>query len=275
MTATMTPPALDVSATAPTPFARLVRLEWRKMMDTRAGTWLLGITGVLLVLAMAIALLVGVLDDNVRLSASAFSEIMTIPVSLLIPVFAVLVVTSEWSQRTHLDTFAREPHRLRIVGAKLVAVTALALATIAAAIAAGVVGNLLYGAITGDDIRWNLEASTLAWVVLSQVLFFLMGFGIGMVLLNTAGAIALFYVVGFLLPFMVYSTLYAIFDWAQDVLPWVDLTTATLHVMGEDYMGRTIDTGALEYTQFAVTAVIYVAVPILIGAWRVLRAEVK
>ena len=32
---------LDLSGTAPLPFTRLVRVELRKMADTRAGRWLL------------------------------------------------------------------------------------------------------------------------------------------------------------------------------------------------------------------------------------------
>ncbi len=47
-------PALDVAGTPRVPFARLVRTELRKMSDTRAGRWLLGITvGVLVLLAYA------------------------------------------------------------------------------------------------------------------------------------------------------------------------------------------------------------------------------
>lgn len=267
---------LDTSQTAPVPFGRLVRVEGRKMMDTRAGFWLLVVTGLLLVLAMGITLLVAALDDDLRLTASAISEIMIIPVSLLIPVFAVLVVTNEWSQRTHLVTFTLEPNRVRVVVAKLVAVSTLAVATIVAAIALGGVGNLLYGALTGNDVVWNLDASTLAWTVVVQVLFFLMGFGIGMLLLNTPGAVAIFYLIGFLLPFMVYSTLYSLFDWARDILPWVDMTTASVPITsGTDFMGQPVEVGALEYAQFGVTAVIYVVVPVLLGTWRVLRAEAK
>lgn len=274
------PPAeqrtIDISRTSKVPFGRIVAVEWRKMTDTRAGFWLLAVSGALLVLALGITLLVAAVDDTVRLSASGISEIMVIPVSLLVPVFAILTVTSEWSQRTHLETFTREPQRMRVVWAKLLAVGALAVSTIVAAVLLGAVGNLLYGAITGNEVVWNLEVSTLLWTVVVQVLFFLMGFGFGMVVLNTAGAVAIFYVIGFLLPFMVYSTLFFLFDWARDVLPWVDMTTASMPIVsGEDYAGQAVDAGGLEYVQFGFTALLYVLVPIVLGTWRVLRAEVK
>ena len=40
--------------------------------------------------------------------------------SLLLPVMGILLVTSEWSQRTDMTTFALEPHRSRVIMAKLV-----------------------------------------------------------------------------------------------------------------------------------------------------------
>lgn len=276
MTATLTPPALDLSATAPTPFGRLVRLEWRKMMDTRSGFWMLVATGILLFLALGITLLVAALDDGTRLSASAFGEIMSIPVSLLVPVFAVLIVTSEWSQRTHLVTFAHEPHRLRVLRAKLTAVCALAVSTIVLAIVLGAVGNLLYGALTGHDVVWDLEPTRLLGVVVVQILFFLMGFGLGALLLNTPGAVSVFYLVGLLLPIMVYSTLYFVFDWADEVIPWFDLSTATLPwVSDNDYRGEPFDIGATEWMQAVVAVLIWVVAPLVLGALRVKRSEVK
>lgn len=276
MTATLTPPALDVSATAPTRFSRLVRLEWRKMMDTRSGFWMLLTTGILLVLAMVIALLVGVLNDDANLTASAFSQIMTVPLSLLLPVFAVLIVTSEWSQRTHLVTFAHEPHRVRVLLAKLTAVCTLAVGTIALGIAFGAAGNILNGVLTGDEVVWDLEPSRLVGLVVVQVLFFLMGFGLGALLLNTPGAVAAFYLVGFLLPTMVWSTLYFVFDWADEVIPWFDLTTATLPwVSDSDYRGQPFDIGATEWAQAVVAVLIWVVAPLVLGALRVKRSEVK
>ncbi len=38
------PMTLDVSQTRSVPFGRLVSVEIRKMADTRAGIWLLGLT---------------------------------------------------------------------------------------------------------------------------------------------------------------------------------------------------------------------------------------
>ncbi len=272
------PPAtLDVSGTPRTPFGRLVKVEWRKMTDTRGGFWLLAVTGLLLVLTLAVVLLVVALDGTAGVTANALSQIFTIPLSLLLPLFGVLTVTSEWSQRTALVSFTLEPHRLRVVLAKWVTVSLLALVTIAVAIALGAVTNVVAAGISGTDARWNLDGADLLWTVVLQLLFFWMAFGFGMLMLNTPGAISIYYVVALLLPFMVWSTLYAIFEWARDVLPWVDLTIASTPVVtgGTGYMGEDIGVGLTQYLQFGWTAFLWIGIPVILGIGRILRAEVK
>jgi ABC-2 type transport system permease protein len=270
------PAVLDVSGTPRTPFARLVKVEWRKMTDTRGGFWLLAVTGLLLLLTMGLVLLVVGLDDVV-IDAGDLMGVFTIPLSLLMPVFGILIVTSEWSQRTALTTFTLEPHRLRVVLSKWVAVSLLAIATLLVAVLVGALTNVVAAGITGTDTQWNLEFSTFAWTVVLQLLYFWMAFGFGMVLLNTPGAISLYYVISLLLPFMVYSALFALFDWAQNVLPWVDLTVASTPIVsgGYDYIGNRVDVGALEYLQFGWTAVLWIGVPVALGIVRILRSEAK
>lgn len=270
-TATATP-TLDISGTERVPFSRLVKVEARKMTDTRAGFWLMLITGVLIVLAMAITLLVVLLND-LEITADTFGQIMTIPLSLLVPVFAITAVTSEWSQRTALTTFALESHRTRVVGAKLVTVVGLALATIALAIVFGAIGNLLYGAMSGNDVVWNIDLSVFAWLVIQQLLFFLMAFAFGMLILNTPGAVAAYYVVALLLPLMVYGILYAIFDWAKDTIPWIDLSYALAPYIGQDpTVGDPTTTSAFQVLS---ATTLWVVIPMVLGTRRILRAEVK
>ncbi len=268
-------PALDLSKSGPIPFGRLVGVEWRKMIDTRSGVWLLAITGGLLALVLAIIVLVVGLNDY-QVDARGLAQGFTLPISLLLPVFAILIVTSEWSQRTALTSFTLEPHRLRVLGAKLVAVSCLALATIVVAMLLGALTNVLCAAVTGNPLEWNLDASELVWTVVSQLAFFAMGYALACLLLNTPGAIAVFYVVALLLPIMLWSTLYAIFDWAKDVLPWIDINTAITPLMsGADILGEPVDVELINYVQGAWTVVLWVGIPVTLGLWRILRAEVK
>ena len=122
------------------PFSRLFKVELRKMFDTRSGFWLMFATGILIALAFLISLLVVGLDDGTEIPASGFSTIMTVVLSLLLPVFAIVTITSEWGQRSHLSLFTLEPRRARIIAAKLVSVLVLAVGTIVLAIILGAIG---------------------------------------------------------------------------------------------------------------------------------------
>ena len=59
----------------------------------------------------------------------------------------IMLVTSEWSQRTAMTTFSLEPRRMRIVTAKLLAGVTLTAFVIAFALVVGLICNLLYGGI--------------------------------------------------------------------------------------------------------------------------------
>lgn len=261
---------IDISSTTPTPFFRLVGVELRKLLDTRSGFWLITLTFGMLAAVMGLVLLVLALSDA-TITAAGISDAMLIPVSLLVPVLAILTVTSEWSQRTHLVTFALEPRRGRVILAKLVTVMILGAATIAVAVLFGALGNLLYGAITGNEVVWNLDAAQLGWTVGVQVLWFLMAFGLGMLLLSTPFTVAVFYFFGLIAPFMIYSVLFALFEWAQSFLPWIDISLASMpFVMGDDG-----EVGALEWWQLGVSTLIWVVLPLVFGSLRVMRSEVK
>ena len=80
------------------PFARLVRSELRKTYDTRAGMWLL-IALALLTLAGNVLFMIFT-DDRSELSMLNFVGFGSFLQALLLPVLGILVVTSEWSQRT-------------------------------------------------------------------------------------------------------------------------------------------------------------------------------
>jgi hypothetical protein len=94
------------------PFGRLVRVELSKTVASRSGGWLLTAIGVALVAVLAVKLVLG---DAEELTFRSFVEVTSTPLSLLLPLLAILSVTTEWSQRTALSTFTLEPDRARVV----------------------------------------------------------------------------------------------------------------------------------------------------------------
>lgn len=288
MSATTAPQVtLDVSATPRVPFTRLVRVEWRKMLDTRSGRWLLIISAGLLALVFALIVLISAGTDS-TVSANDWLNFMTIPVSMLVPVMAITTVTTEWSQRTAMVTFALESSRLRVVLAKLLAVLVLGAATILLAVVLGVLGTVLSSSLVGVDANWNVTAQTLTFALLTQVLYLFMGFGFGLLLLSSPAALALYYVYvwilegGVLLPGIMY-VLYFTMDWAQDVLPWISMRLAMLPFQLSDGdaaslegdLGFAFDTGVLGYARIFTSVLLWVGLPLILGTIRLLRAEVK
>jgi ABC-type transport system involved in multi-copper enzyme maturation permease subunit len=136
--------------------ARLTKVELRKMVDTRSGFWLLLAVVGLTLLAVLITALAGHEDGK------TFSHILSnglAPAGILLPVIGILLVSSEWSQRTALVSFALVPGRSRLIVAKALAGVVLALAATAVAVAIAAFGT----AIASTDMPhvWSLPLGLL------------------------------------------------------------------------------------------------------------------
>ena len=260
-TTTADPVTLDVSATPPVPFGRLVRVELRKALDTRAGRWFVG--GIL-VLTLAVEVIFGLAAPQ---EAQGFDTALGIAGGTLgyfLPVLLILMVTSEWSQRTGLVTFTLEPQRGRVVRAKLAAGLVLGAALIIIGFGLGALGNLIGG---GD---WTLTPTVAVnGFIVANLIGIGTGFAIGMLLMNSAAAIVGYFVYTLVLPGAV-ALLATFQEWFGDLAPWVDFSTA----QGSLYTGDAVPTGE-EWAQLLVTGTIWLVLPFALGLWRLLRAEPK
>jgi hypothetical protein len=99
---------------------------------------------------------------------------------------------------------------------------------------------------------------------LLQTLGILQGLAFGMLLLNSAAAIVSYFV----LP-IAFSIVTSIVSAFRDVQPWLDPGTAQAPLFGADPL-----TGE-EWAQVVTTTLIWVVLPGVAGAWRMMRAEVK
>jgi ABC-2 type transport system permease protein len=256
---------LDVSRTSATPFHRLVRVELRKSYDTRAGFWLLAVIGLLVLAAEVIALAVTTTQDE-PMSLGDFVATAAFITSFLLPVLGIMVLTSEWSQRTAMVTFALEPRRPLVIAAKALVGVALTLATVAVSIAIGFVCNVLYGLIQGSA-DWTFGWPDFFAFVLTQVLAMLGGFALAALLLNTPAAIVLFFVYKWVLPGL-FALGAALVGWFETLAPWIDFQSAQGAIWDWSDSGK-------DWAQLAVSGFVWLGLPLAIGVWRVLRAEVK
>ena len=275
MSAVTVAPSTPLPTATKVPFGRLVLVEWRKMTDTRAGRTLLIISAGLLLLAMGIVVLVAALNENFSVDLALWSQILVFPISLLTPVLAILIVTQEWGQRTHMVTFTLEPSRMRVIVAKLVAVVALVLALMAVAVLCGVIGNVLAAAVGGYDASWSLDGTMFAWTVVSQLLYFVMAFGLAMCLLSTPFSIVVVYTVQLILPIVVWTPLMAFFGWARDLIPFVDIGVATSPFMAQSVMGQSGSLETSDYLALVTSILLWVVAPVVLGSMRVIKSELK
>jgi ABC-2 type transport system permease protein len=235
---------------------RLVAVELRKMVDTRAGFWLQVAMVVLTVVVVVVRLLVGDAADH------TFQSVLDAglqPAAVLLPVLGILLVTAEWSQRTGLITFALVPVRSRVLGAKLIASLLLAVAMLAITVAVVAAGVLVSS--PGVEGTWSDAAPLIGQSGVNLTAGMVVGVALGAILLAPAPAIAVLLV----LPTALWAVLsLPVFS---DVAPWVDYARA-LGGVTEDVMSAT------QWAHLGTSLVIWMVLPLLIGARRITRCEV-
>jgi hypothetical protein len=233
---------------------RLTAVELRKMADTRAGFWLLLILALLAAGIVTITAIWGNAED--QNFARMFQGALWV-VSLVLPVLGILAVTSEWSQRTALTTFSLVPGRERVIGAKIVAGTGLALAAVAVCLLTAAIGNLLVGG------SWSFGLSDVGNGALFEVLGVLGGIAFGLVFLSSPLAIVLYFVL---------PTAWAILGESIGALDkpaqWLD-TGRTMQPLVENTMAGG------DWARLATSVALWVGVALAIGLLRLRRSELK
>ncbi|TCB90980.1 ABC transporter permease [Micromonospora zingiberis] len=237
---------------------RLSAVELRKLLDTRAGRWLLITIG--LVAAGIVTLQLLYAPEAEQTFANFFIPSL-LPVGVLLPVLGILSITSEWSQRTALTTFALVPRRYRVIAAKLVAVVLAALASVLASLALAAVGTLIADA-TGGAGSWRIEGSLILHAVVFQVASVLMGAGFGLLLLHTPLAIVAYLV----LP-IAWSIVGELVRPLHRVAEWLD-TGRTM----EPLFGTEVTAG--QWGRLGVSLLLWLALPLAAGLVRTMRREV-
>lgn len=246
------------------PLSRLVKVELRKMFDTRSGFWLMMSIAIVALIA-TIGCILFVPDDE--LNYGVFGTAVGFPMALLLPVIAILSVTSEWSQRTGLITFTLVPHRAQVIGSKAIVAVLVGIVSMCLAFAIGALGNIVGSAINGVDPVWDVEFVDFLLIILANVLGLLIGFMLGVLIRNTPGAIVGYVVYSFLLP-TIFGILAALQDWFEKLQPWVDFGYSQTPLFDGGPSGE-------EWAQLGVSGLIWLVIPLSIGVWAVMRSEVK
>lgn len=248
----------------PIPLTRIVGVEVSKMFNTRSGFWLMTSVGITATIA-TVATILFAPDDE--LTYGSFAAAVGFPMSVILPMIAILAITSEWSQRSGLTTFTLVPDRARVITAKLIATLGVGVASIALAFAVGAVGNVVGAGIAGVDLRWDISLGNAALIFLADGLGMLMGFTLGVLIRSSPGAIVGYFVYALVLPAAL-GTLASFQDWFASRQGWFDFQFASTRLYDGDLTGR-------DWAHLAVTGTVWLLIPLAIGARTVLRSEVK
>jgi ABC-2 type transport system permease protein len=265
MTTTATSPVhARTGELAPIPLGRIIRVELRKMFDTRAGFWLIAsiaITGLIATIAT-----IAFAPDH-DLTYYNFAKAVGYPITVILPMVALLSITSEWSQRSGLTTFTYVPNRRRVILAKTWSAVIVAIASMLFAFAAGAVGNVVGSTIAGTSTVWDLSVGHATTIVLGNLVSLSIGTMLGMVLRSSAGGLVMYFVLVLLVPNLT-SLLATSQDWFERLQPWVDLPFAQTFLFEGMHSGS-------EWAHLATSVGLWIVLPGIYGLRQVMRSEVK
>jgi ABC-type transport system involved in multi-copper enzyme maturation permease subunit len=261
----MSAPAIDLQRPS-VPLGRLVAVEARKVFDTRASRWFtLSILGLVL---LVVVLQAFVFADGLQ-DLEMFLVFTGNVLGYFLPIVLIMLVTSEWGQRTALVTFTLEPRRGRVVAAKLIAGLLLSLAAFALAFLLSLLGAFLASSVRGVDVSWSIAGSDIRNFLIGNTIAVLVGFALAMLLMNTPAAIVGYFVYTFIVP-VVANVLGSFVDWFGDIVPWIEFNTAQTPLFSGD--GRL---NGEEWAQLVTSGTIWLVIPLVLGVLRLLRSEVK
>ncbi|GAA1885820.1 ABC transporter permease [Asanoa iriomotensis] len=264
MTATLT--TTPAAATTPRTFTRpgilrLTGIELRKMADTRAGFWLMVATALISVAIVVIQLFAA--DPPDQTFKNLFQSTL-FPVAVLLPVLGILSVTSEWTQRTALTTFAITPQRQRIAAAKALAAVVLGIVALLPSLGVAAIGNAVAGGMDSAAGDWSFSALLLAYAVLFNVVNVLVGLAFGMLFMNSAVAIVLYFVVP-----TVWTILTQLISAMRTPSEWFDLSMTSTPL----FENAALSGG--EWARLAASISFWVVLPGVLGLVRLLKREVS
>ncbi|HSD48467.1 MAG TPA: ABC transporter permease [Actinomycetota bacterium] len=167
--------------------------EIRKLTSTRSAYWLLA--GLALVVAFTSASVVGAGQMTTNLDAPFERQPFLVFPLTVTTVFTMILgirsFTDEFRHGSIVPTLLASPHRQRVLGAKLVAVSAAAVVYAVAAFATAIGVGATGLAVQGGELSWSTSAlvSMGGNLVVASVLWAAIGVGVGLAVRHQLAAI--------------------------------------------------------------------------------------
>lgn len=253
---TLTSPVAAAAAASAPSLLTLIRVESRKLVDTRR----------MIAALAAAALFAGATGggQTLRPGTSTLGDVATMAL-LFTPYFLVAfvagLVTSEYGHRTSLSTFALTPRRGRVFAAKGATMILLALVASTLGLIAGVLISAVVPMLGIAPVAWSLDAGGFAVVVGLQLTAALIGWALGM----ATGSLAITLAAYLIFP-MVSSLVSGLSPDAARVLDW--LRPDTISTLADGITATSVG-------QTATSVMLWIVVPAVIGWARLAKGEVR
>lgn len=241
--------------TASLSFARDIAVELRKLTNTWGMRALLLAT---VLSAGAVGTAETIATDHVTYGEVAHMSLLFAPYFMF--AMSAALVTGERTHRTGLTTFALQPRRTRVWLAKDAAVGILLVAVVAACLAIAALVGLLAPVLGQDPVLWTLTGRHLVVDALGLVV----AAGIGWALGLATGSLAVSLTLYLVWP-IVAMGLDVVVPHMQGLTDWTR-PDAVYGLMGED---------PAAVGQTAVSLLIWLVVPAVIGLVRTVRGEIR
>jgi hypothetical protein len=235
---------------------RLVTVELRKMVNTRSGFW------VPIAVAALTALVSLIAASNHGGQDGTFTHVLhaaSFPGAYLLPVMGVLLICSEYSQRTTLTTYTLVPNRWRVLGAKLGASVIVSTVALIACLLFTALSASLFGQHPGGTGSLALTVILQTWLFLTGGM--VMGMAFGAAILVSAPAI-----VAYLLLPVIWNGLAENIGWLQGPSHWLD-SGNTLGPLTQQNLSGT------QWAHAAATFALWIGVPLVVGLTRIGRGD--
>lgn len=264
MTAAATPPlAGPRSAIPPLRFSRVLAREFRKSVSIRANRWFLALLAVAAIAAATGFYVYFMLTTSgaAPLTWAQLGRIIVDPLMTLLGCFLITLTTSEWTNRSIMTTFTLTPRRGWVLSAQLVVALTYALALWVLCLGLGTLVASLLSPRENVDISWSVTAWDVFGPLLPNLGLAISAFLLGIAVMNGSAAIVMWMMVPAFL-----NTLLNFNGIISDIAQWLNLKVALNAAVADPG-------AAVNWGRTATSAVLWLAVPAVIGIWRALHRD--
>jgi ABC-2 type transport system permease protein len=204
-------------------------IDLRAYLDTRGAKILLLLT---LPILVAFALLGGLIQPALMEPAVSDVEltffVLTLPLSLIIPVVTVMIIAGEWSDSSVQNTFLQRPGRLAVLGSKAIAALVMFVGLVGVSIGLAAGATWIGGELIGEGTVFSSFEGLLTTHLAMLIAVFLFSLAVAVLLQSTVIGLVIAIGVPFVVTTAAGLTMAFGSDLATDIVRAVDLQTAAV-----------------------------------------------